>query len=434
MAQQKQAQMLGPWMTLALVISGVIGVGIFFLPIALAPLGGSVPFGWLISGIGVMSMAYCASRIVSPDGGGLQAYVENELGPGAGFIVTWVTWCSSCVGNPAVALAAAAGLATIVPGLSGHLVILGSAFFVVLTVVNLRGIKTVGELAIVTVLIKVLPLVAVIVIAAILGGSGAPLQPIDVPEPSLGNIATASALCLFALTGFEFSLSPVGKIRNPERNLSRALVFGLAGIAIGYLLVTLSLSLIIPNSAIAKSIAPFPQAIGFYWGGTAAILTAIAMVVSAFGTLNASILACGEMLYSMSLRSDMPRYFTRTNRFNSPYAALLASVALGFVLLILNEAKGTTQLFTFITLLAADSVLYLYSAAAIAAAIKDKKPLTTIACVIGLAFVLFAFYGSGLEAFLLSLGLLAIGIVIFAVRRRRTSLPPAAGRAAPGGS
>ena len=107
-------------MTLALVIGGVIGVGIFFLPIALAPLGGSVPFGWLISGIGVMSMAYCASRIVSPDGGGLQAYVENELGPGAGFIVTWVTWCSSCVGNPAVALAAAAGLATIVPSLSGQ--------------------------------------------------------------------------------------------------------------------------------------------------------------------------------------------------------------------------------------------------------------------------------------------------------------------------
>jgi APA family basic amino acid/polyamine antiporter len=431
MATQKQAQMLGPWMTLALVISGVIGVGIFFLPIALAPLGGSVPFGWLISGIGVMSMAYCASRIISPDGGGLQAYIENELGPGAGFIVTWVTWCSSCVGNPAVALAAAAGLATIVPGLAGHLVILASAFFVVLTLVNLRGIKTVGELAIVTVLIKVLPLVAVIVIAAILGSGGAPLQPIDVPPASLGNIATASALCLFALTGFEFSLSPVGKIRNPERNLSRALVFGLAGIALSYLLVTLSLSLIIPNSAIARSIAPFPQAIGLYWGGTAAILAAIAMVVSAFGTLNASILACGEMLYSMSLRNDMPRYFSRTNRFNAPYAALVASVAVGFVLLFLNEAKGTTQLFTFITLLAADAVLYLYSAAAIAAAIKDKRPTTTIAAVIGLAFVLFAFYGSGLEAFLLSLGLLAVGVVIFVVRKRRTIRPRVGDRAAP---
>jgi APA family basic amino acid/polyamine antiporter len=298
--------------------------------------------------------------------------------------------------------------------------------------VNLRGIKAVGELAIVTVLIKVLPLIAVVAIAAILGGSGAPLQPIDVPPPSLGNIATASALCLFALTGFEFSLSPVGKIRNPERNLARALVIGLAGIAVGYLLVTLSLSLIMPNSAIAKSIAPFPEVIGNYWGGVAGVLAAGAMVVSAFGTLNASILACGEMLYSMSLRNDMPRYFSRTNRFNAPYAAQIASVTLGFILLGLNEAKGTTQLFTFITLLAADAVLYLYSAAAIAAAIKDKRPSTTIACVIGLAFVLFAFYGSGLEAFLLSVALLAAGGVLFFFRKPLTTPPPEVAPAALG--
>jgi APA family basic amino acid/polyamine antiporter len=427
MTKDRETRLLGPWMTLALVISGVVGVGIYYLPIALAPLGGSVPIGWLISAIGVMAMAYCASRIVSPDGGGIQAYVEHELGPGVGFLVTWMTWCSSCVGNPAVALAAAAGLATIVPGLGGHLVLLASGFFIILTLVNLRGIKAVGELAIVTVLIKVLPLIAVVAIAATLGVKGAPLQAIDVPPPSLNNIATASALCLFALTGFEFSLSPVGKILNPERNLVRALVFGLAGIAVTYLLVTLSLSLIMPNSAIAKSIAPFPQAIGSYGGRLAGLLAAAAMVVSAFGTLNASILACGEMLYSMSLRNDMPGYFSRTNRFNAPYAALIASVGLGFILLGLNAAKGTTQLFTFITLLATDAVLYLYSAAAIAAAIKDKRPLTTVAMVIGLAFVVFAFYGSGLKAFLLSLGLAVAGGLIFLLRKPWISRPRPAG-------
>jgi basic amino acid/polyamine antiporter, APA family len=63
-------------------------------------------------------------------------------------------------------------------------------------------------------------------------------------------------------------------------------------------------------------------------------------------------------------------------------------------------------------------VLYLYSAAAIAAAIKDKKPLTTLACLVGLAFVLFAFYGSGRNAFLLSLGLMAAGGLIFVIRKR----------------
>ncbi len=423
MTRNRETRLLGPWMTFALVIGGVVGSGIFYLPVALAPLGGSVPIGWLISGIGVMAMAYCASRIVSQDGGGLQAYVEQELGPGAGFIVTWMTWNSSWIGCPAVALATAAALGRVVPGLAGHLVAQSFVFIVILAIVNLRGIRATGELNFITVLIKILPLAAVVVIAAMLGLRGEPLQEIDVPPPNFGNVATASALCLFALTGFEFSLSPVGKIRDPERNLARALVMGLAAVAIIYLLTTLSLSLITPNSQIAQSIAPFPDAIGRNWGEGAATLAALAMAISAFGTLDVALLASGEMLYSMALRGDMPRFFNRTNRFNAPYAAQLASIVLGFVLLALNAAKGTTQLFTFMTLLAADAVLYLYSAAAIAAAIKDKKPLTTFAATIGLAFVLFAFYGSGLEAFLLSLGLMVVGGMIFLVRRPRISAP-----------
>jgi len=86
-------------------------------------------------------------------------------------------------------------------------------------------------------------------------------------------------------------------------------------------------------------------------------------------------------------------------------------------LLALNASKETTQLFAFITVLASDAVLYLYAAAAIAAAMKDRKPLTYLATAIGLGFVLFAFYGSGLETFLLSLGLAASGIVIFLIRK-----------------
>ena len=155
------------------------------------------------------------------------------------------------------------------------------------------------------------------------------------------------------------------------------------------------------------------------------------MAISAFGTLNVALLGCGEMLYSMGVRGDMPRLFGATNRFNAPYAAQLASAGLGCILLGLNVAKGTTQLFTFVTLLAADAVLYLYSAAAVAAAIKDRKPLTTIACVVGLSFVLFAFYGSGLEAFLLSLGLILSGAAVYLLRKGSTSRVREVAAAAP---
>src|SRR3954470_21147123 len=154
MSDTRQARLLGPWLTLALVIGGIVGSGIFYLPVALAPLGGSVPIGWLISGIGVMALAYCASRIVSPDGGGLQAYVEHELGAAPGFMVTWMTWSSSWIGVPAVALATGAALGRVFPGLTAHLVALSYLFIVVLSLVNLRGIKAAGELNFVTVLIK----------------------------------------------------------------------------------------------------------------------------------------------------------------------------------------------------------------------------------------------------------------------------------------
>jgi len=132
MSDTRQARLLGPWLTLALVVGGIVGSGIFYLPVAVAPLGASVPIGWLISGIGVMALAYCASRIVSADGGGLQAYVENELGPLPGFVVTWMTWCSSWVGVPAVALATGAALARVVPGLAGYLVALSFLFIAIL--------------------------------------------------------------------------------------------------------------------------------------------------------------------------------------------------------------------------------------------------------------------------------------------------------------
>jgi APA family basic amino acid/polyamine antiporter len=413
---EPRSRLLGPWMTLALVIGGVVGSGIFYLPIALAPLGGSVPFGWLISGVGVMALAYCSSRIVSRDGGGLQAYVENELGRAAGFIVTWMTWCATWVGIPAVALAGA-GLAQLMPGLAGHVIALSLLIMAVLAMVNLYGVRATGDFAVVTVLIRILPMAAVVAIVAMLGVKGGSLQPINVPAPSLGNIATASALCLFALTGFEFAMSPVGKIRDPRRNLVRALIIGLAGVAVAYLLTTLSLSLILPNARIAKSLTPFPDAIGTYWGSGAATLATLAITVSALGGLNVAMLGCGEMLFSMGLRGDMPRYFTRTNRFNAPYAAQLGSLALSCALLALNAANETAQLFKFFTLLASDAVLYLYGAAAIAAATRDKKPLTWLAAAIGLTFVLFAFYGSGLESFLLSLGLAALGVVIFLFRK-----------------
>lgn len=432
MTQVSKERMLGPWMTLSLVIGSIIGTGIFLLPVSLAPLGASVPIGWLVSGIGVMAIAYCASRIVSPDGGGLQAYVEQELGMTIGFLVTWMTWCATWIGTPAVGLAIATASTRIFPALAGHDILIAFGSMVAILAVNLRGVRVVGEFTMVTVMIRLFPLVAVLIIAASLIFQGQPVQAIDQPPATLGNVATAAALCLFALTGFEFAMSPVGKIRDPKRNLVRGLLIGVGLVAVLYLATTVSLSLIVPNSAIATSGAPFANAIAGQWGEGAALVAAAAIAISAVGALIPATLAVGEMLYSMALRGDVPRAFAHTNRFDAPYLALLVGVGLSSSLLLLNASKGTAGLFTFITLLASDAVLYLYAAATIAAALKDRRPTTTIAAIVGIAFVLFAFYGSGRESFLMSIALVGTGVLVHLVKRVRGSNPAAApARAAP---
>ncbi|WP_309601604.1 APC family permease [Sphingomonas sp.] len=426
MTEVPNQRMLGPWMTLSLVIGSIIGTGIFLLPVSLAPLGASVPIGWLVSGIGVMAIAYCASRIVSPEGGGLQAYVEQELGLTIGFLVTWMTWCATWIGIPAVGLAIATALVRIFPILAGNDILIAFGSLVAVLFLNLRGVRAVGEFTLVTVLIRLFPLVAVMIIAALVVGQGGPVQPIDQPPATLGNVATAAALCLFALTGFEFAVSPVGKIRDPKRNLVRGLLIGVALVAIIYFTTTLSLSLLVPNSEIAQSGAPFANAIAARWGEGAALAAAGAIAISAIGALIPSTLAVGETLYSMALRGDVPKVFTQTNRHNAPYWALAAGLTLSSLLLLLNASKGTAGLFTFITLLASDAVLYLYAAATVAAAIKDRRMTTTIAALIGIAFVVFAFYGSGRTAFLLSFALVGTGVLVHLIKRARGSNPVAA--------
>src|SRR5689334_23509868 len=88
-------QSIGVIMTTAIVVGTVIGSGIFLLPAALAPLGINAPIAWVISGIGAMCVAFSLSRIVRPEGGGLQSYIEAELGAIAGFIVTFALWLSA---------------------------------------------------------------------------------------------------------------------------------------------------------------------------------------------------------------------------------------------------------------------------------------------------------------------------------------------------
>src|SRR5512139_1352351 len=226
MASSSENQMMGIWMTSALVVGTIIGAGIFMLPVSLAPLGANALVGWVLSGIGVLCIVYALAQVSKLSGEGIQANIEREFGPTVAFLVAWAFWVSNWVAQASVAIGAAAALTFIgAPfGGSGAIVPLAISFVVVLTAVNAMGVRAAGGLSIATVVIKVVPLLAVIWLFAERGASGTEYEQLAPLPINFANVATATALTFFALTGFESATAPVGKIRDPSRTIPLALL------------------------------------------------------------------------------------------------------------------------------------------------------------------------------------------------------------------
>jgi len=434
------SRQLGLWMTSALVVGGMIGAGIFMLPVSLAPLGANAVAGWMVSGLGAVALAFSLARLARREGAGagMQAHVAAAIGPTAGFLAAFAFWVSVWVANAAVAITGASALARVVPALSSETMILltASGFIAFLTVVNALGALMSGRFAVATTIIKIVPLAAVLAVAGSFAASGQELAPLAPMPVSFDNIAAATALTLYALLGFETALAPVDKIRDPRRTIPLAMVGGTAFVALLYLLTTTAMSWLVPPETLAQSKAPFADALSLGMGEIGVLVAVAGMGISAFGYVNGGILSSGELAYAMAIRGDLPRALTYVRKAKTPVVAQLLSSGLALLLIAANASKGTVGLFTFAVLLTTSASLWMYLLCAAAAWKLDRNLGTRLVFLAGLAFVGFAFYGSGWEANAWSVALLAAGLALHYLMRWRAGSSPAAeaNRAAPGGS
>ena len=420
MTASAKPQMIGFWMTASLVVGTIIGSGIFMLPVSLAPLGRNALIGWVISGVGILCIAYGLARLSRLGGDGIQANVEKEYGPTVAFLVAWSFWVSNWVAQAAVAIAAAAALSFVSPSLGGEAAIVPMAigWLVVLTAINAAGVRAAGSFSIVTVAIKLIPLLAVVFLFVERGVTGGTFEPFAPLPVNFANIATATALTFFAFTGFETATTPVGKVRNPERTIPRALIGGTAFVVVLYLIAGTAIQMLLPTSVIVASPAPFADALVSRWGTTAATVSALTLAVAAIGCLNGLILGTGELGYAMALRGEMPAAMAKTRGSNTPVVAQIVASVLSIILLLANSSRATAHLFTFIILLSTAAMIMLYLTSALAAWRCSPAPAQRFLIAVAILFIAFATYGIGLEASLWCLVLLAIGLVVRAVMFR----------------
>jgi APA family basic amino acid/polyamine antiporter len=276
------------------------------------------------------------------------------------------------------------------------------------------------------VLLRILPLAAVVILVAARSAAHEPLQSLWIQPLTVSAVATATALTFWPLTGFENVSAPVGKIRNSERTIPRAFLTGLTAVALLYIISSTSVQLLLPADQLARSPAPFADAVGAWWGELAASLVVVGITISAFGCIGCTTMAAGELCYSMSLRGDLPRPLARTNKWGAPVLCQIVSAALAVVLVLSNSGRTTAGLFTFIILVSTVAVLILYVVAGIAAAVRERTVGTGAMVFAGIVFSAYAFYGAGLEAALWGLGLAISALPVRAISRWLNGSSPAA--------
>jgi basic amino acid/polyamine antiporter, APA family len=434
-------QTVGIWITSALVVGTIIGSGIFMLPVSLAPLGRNVLAGWLVSGAGVLCIAFAMARLSRLGGEGIQANIEREFGATAAFLVAWSFWVSNWVAQASVAVAAASALSFAGPQLGGPagIILMAIGWLVLLTAINAIGVRAAGGFSLVTVAIKILPLLAVIWLFAERGVGGRAFEPLPSLPISVANIAAATALTFFAFTGFESATTPVGKIRDPSRTIPRALIGGTAFVVALYLLAGTAIQMLLPANVVASSAAPFADALVSRWGHGAATFAALTIAVAAIGCLNGLILSTGELGYAMAVRGDLPAVMAKTRGVNTPVVSQIVGTILSILLLFANSNRATANLFTFIILLSTAAMIIVYLSSAMAAWKFNPAAGPRAIIAVAILFIAFATYGIGLEADLWSLALLAVGLAVRAVMhwinsRIGSSPPVAINPAAPPGS
>jgi amino acid transporter len=409
------------WQIVALSMNDVIGSGIYLLPAAAAALLGAASL-WAVpvAGLCVLLVVLCFAEAGSlfDEPGGAYVYTKAAFGDFVGFEVGWMTWVARVSSAAGLAAGFAQALSAVwAPAAAG----LGRAFAIfapllLLTAINVAGIKHGARTAVVLVAAKVLPLLLLVAIGQF-AIDWSRVVPISAP-PTEG-LGEAALLLLFAYAGFENTAAPAGEYKNPRRDVPFALLVMIAGVTTLYTLVQLVALGVVPN--VAASAAPLAEAAGMLFGAAGVWTLTIGGLLSILGTSNNTVLAGSRYLFALADNGRVPAVFAQVHpRFRTPWIALLTQTALALPLALTGSFAELAALSVIARL-----ATYIGTAAAVPV-LRRRRPSTArgfrlpggVAIPLAALLVCLVFLSSAtLQNLLAGAIALAVGALIYVSRR-----------------
>lgn len=426
-----KAQKIGLITTTSLVIGNTIGVGIFVLPAALASYGSISLLGWVFTTTGALVLAKIfsnLSKIVVNKSGGSYAYTRAGFGDFIGFLIAWGYWISCWVSNGAIAIAIVGALSYFFPVLETHSVYqvsVGLSLIWLFTWINSKGVKASGRVQVVTTALKLLPLFFVIIVGLFFFSfDNFPAFNLS-GESNFATFPVVAALTLYAFLGIECATIPAENVENPQVTVPKATMLGAIITSLAYILSTVVLFGILPMNVLQNSAAPFAKAAELIAGDIGGYFVAVGVIISGLGALNGWILVTGQVPMATAKDDLFPKIFKKENKYGAPSIGLIIGSSLSTVVMLMNFTEGLVDQFKFIIEITVFCSLipYFFTAAAyILILINDKVQIhswirTFFLGGLGMAFSLWALYGSGRDTVFFGFMLLLAGIPFYLLMR-----------------
>jgi APA family basic amino acid/polyamine antiporter len=422
-----------------LVVSSVIGVGIFLTPGGVAkllPQPGWFCAAWLAGGVLALAGALANAELgaMFPRAGGNYVYLRAAYHPMAGFLVGWLSFFAIFAGTVAtLALGFTISLGSFITlGPTSKLVVAIAVIWVA-TIVNAYATKAGARLNTITGYLKVAALIVIVFVGPIIGHGRAAAEPLATTgSATLSGFGVALSPVLFSYLGWNASVYVAGEIESPGKNLPRSLFLGLGICTFFYLLVNGTYVYALGMEALSMSDKGPPvgfQAGKVLFGPNGSDVVAAIMLVSIFGCLNANVLVGPRIAYAMASDGLFFRAASRVSATSqTPWIAVLVQAVMATALvLVFDKFSNVLDYTTFAILLAtlADtSALYVLRfrdpgrARPYRAAGYPWVPALYILANLGIAFALMR--AKPVES-LTSLGVLFAGVpvyLLFAAKRR----------------
>ena len=344
-------QVLGMWFGMAAAIGNTIAAGIVRTPGDVAKL---LPNVWMFLGVWILGGLYAFSGASSmaelgaaiPRSGGQYNFSRRALGDYAGFIVGWSDWLSTCGTAAAVAIVIAEYSGHLFPMLAGtgKMEFISVAIIFGFGILQWRGIKWGSGAQLFTAAMKTGAFLILVIACFLLGGpahkaamqSGASSLALPTGWPLAIALMLGLQAVIYTIDGWDGIVYFGEEVRNPGRDIPRAIfgsVFSIMGI---YLLLNLIALYILPMKDIAGNNFVLGTVADSVFGRLGDPIIRSIMVVSMLSCLNANQLFCTRTLYAMSCDGLFFRRATQVNAGGTPTVSLLLSTIVGVLFVLIS--------------------------------------------------------------------------------------------------